>query len=419
MQVDFANIRDKTPTALIALFFVVFIILLPRYTDNAKAWFMLLILSAFFYLLFNIKQVRQTDTIERIFLAAILLNFAWLAFSHYFNGASDRGHAFLWSRHFYFVFVVPLFFLFRKIEIPDKIILLAILCSVALSLGDMTIDLVRGVDHRQQGMNPNALGPIQLCLSGILFFFYLRPPDQRLRWLSLLGFLLALCTVILSQSRSTWMTALVLCIFFVFYLARSLSVGRRVALILGIIALLSSSYLLPVVKPRIDNVLANIPAYFANDDYRDKSRLGTFGTRMELWKTGWKIFLEHPLVGVGAGNFQKMARQNPERYRVNQDVQNYKYVHNQYIATLATRGIPGLILLLIILFTPIYISMSKKSFDRESGIADLAVILICLTYIVGNIPEDHFEGKSATMFVGIMLPLFLAKISVARHRQAD
>jgi O-antigen ligase len=99
-------------------------------------------------------------------------------------------------------------------------------------------------------------------------------------------------------------------------------------------------------------------------------------------------------------------------------VHKYKYVHNQYIATLATRGVPGLILLLIILFIPIYISMSQKSRNRESGIADLAVILICLTYLLGNIWEDHFEGKSATMFVGIMLPLFLAKISVARQRQA-
>jgi len=417
MQVDFANIREKTPTALIALFFMVFIILLPRYTDNAKAWFMLLILSAFFYLLFNIKQVRQTDTIERIFLVAILLNFAWLAFSHYLNGASDRGHAFLWSRHFYFVFVVPLFFLFRKLEIPDKVILLGILCSVVLSFGDIAIDLVRGVNHRAQGMNPNAFGPIQLCLTGILFFFYLRTSDQRLRWLSLLGFVLAFCTVVLSQSKSTWMTALVLCIFFVFYLARSLSIGRRVALALGIIALLSSSYLLPVVKSRIDPALTNISAYFATDDYRDKSRLGTFGARMELWKTGWKIFLEHPLVGIGAGNFQKMAQQNSERYQVNKKVHTKKYVHNQYIVTLATRGVPGLILLLIILFMPIYISMSQKSFDRESGIADLAVILICLTYVAGSIWEDHFEGKSATMFVGVMLPLFLAKISVARHRQ--
>jgi len=253
----------------------------------------------------------------------------------------------------------------------------------------------------------------------MLFFFYLRTPGQRLRWLSLLGFVLAFCNVVLSQSKSTWMTALVLCIFFVLYLARSISIGRRLALILGIFAVLSSAYLLPIVKSRIDPALANIPTYFANEDYRDKSRLGTFGTRMELWKTGWKIFLEHPLVGIGAGNFQKMARQNSERYRVNERVHNYKYVHNQYIATLATRGVPGLILLLIILFIPIYISMSQKSHNRESGIADLAVILICLTYVVGNIWEDHFEGKSATMFVGIMLPLFLAKISVARHRQAD
>ena len=54
---------------------------------------------------------------------------------------------------------------------------------------------------------------------------------------------------------------------------------------------------------------------------------------------------EIPVTGVGAGGFNIMAREHSERYRINPVVQQYKYVHNPYLAALATRGLPDLSLL--------------------------------------------------------------------------
>lgn len=415
MNLDIHVIREKSLTVLVTSLLVLFVVMLPRYTDTAKTWYVLLILTALGYLIFNFKQLKDTTLLERAFFAAIVANFVWIAFTFYINGEPDRGASFVWGRHFYLLFLIPLFFLFRKIDIPDKVIVPALLLSVLVSFTDILVDIAQGIDHRWQGMNMNAFGPVQLCLSGILFFYFLKKSEKPARWLILIGFTLGLATIVFSKSRNTWMTFIVLCIFFVFYLARSQSFWRKSSIALGILLLLSSSYFLPIVKDRVDYAVEDIASYFIDDHDQEDFRLSSIGERFELWKTGWKIFLDNPLLGVGVGGFDNAARTNADRYQFSSILRNKydhnKYLHNQYIAALATRGLPGLIFFLMVIGMPIYIAISYKSSARTNGTTALSIILICLIYIIGSFAEDHFEGKSATMFTSVLLALLLARIS--------
>jgi len=414
VQANMSAIKAKLLPVTGSSLFVLFIVMLPRYTEIAKNWFGLLILLALAYLALNIRQLKDTAPAERLFLGAVVINFLWIAFCFYANGEPGRGASLLWGRHFYLLFMIPLFFLFRRIEIPDRLILLTLCAGVTFSLGDILIDLAQGIDYRIQGMNPNAFGPIQLCMSAMMLFYFIEESDKPLRRVALAGLLLGLATVIFSMSKSTWLTLAVLSVAFIFYLARSLPLWKRFGLVGSLLVLLSTSYLLPKVEKRIDRGLDSVYDYYASDDYRDDSRLGNFGKRMELWKTGWKIFLENPFLGVGVGGFKVMAKANSERYQVNSYVGSKRYVHNQYLAALATRGLPGLMLFLLVMLVPIYIAMTAKNHARESEVARLSIIFVCLTYLVGCIAEDHFEAKSAIMFVGVMLPLLLARVSSDR-----
>lgn len=403
--------RKQIPVILATALFALFVIMLPRYTDTAKIWFALLILGATVYLAFNWRQLRQTSKLERIFFAVLIGNFTWIAFCYYVNGEPGRGSSFLWGRHFYLLFLIPLFFMFRSLKISDKTLVLVIVSSMLVSFVDIGIDLLQGVDHREQGMNPNALGPIQLNFSGILFFYFLKLPQSALRWIALGGAIIGVTTVALSLSRSTWITFIILGTFFAFYLQRAQPRWKKWVAAVMILALFSASYLIPMVKQRVDGISASVVSYFASSDHRNDASLGTFGVRAELWKTGWKIFLENPLTGAGVGGFQVMAKANSERYQVNAVVGHVKYAHNQYIAALATRGLPGLILFLLFLSIPIYIAMSHSVFEYEAEIARLSLLFICLNYAIGCLGEDHFEGKSATMFVAVFVALLLARLS--------
>ena len=309
--------RNLLWNVTVTTLFALFVIMLPRYTDTAKTWFVLLILGALIGLAFNFRRLGQTSAGERVFFAVLILNFVWIAFCYYVNGEPGRGASFLWGRHFYLVFLIPLFYLFRRFEISDRMLVSILFCSVVVSFTDISVDLLQRVDHRQQGMNPNAFGPIQLCFTGILFFYFLRLPRSTLKWIALGGTVIGMSTVILSLSKSTLITAMALSVFFGFYLSRSQPAWEKVAVATGILLLIASSYSVPMVNKRITEASESIARYYVNDDYRDDSRLGTFGTRMELWKTGWKIFLENPVTGVGVGGFNVMARENSERYQVN------------------------------------------------------------------------------------------------------
>ena len=419
MNLEVHVIREKALTLLVTTFFVLFVVTLPRYTDFAKNWFVLLCLTALVYIVFNFKRIKDTSYPERLFFAAIIFNFLWMALSFYANGEPGRGASVLWGRHFYFLFLIPLFFMFRKVEITDRIIMLALFASVFVSLIDILVDLLQEIDHRWQGMNMNAFGPIQFCLSGILLFYFIEKPGTLLRWLALAGFFLGIANVVFSKSRSTWITLAVLGILFAIYLARSQPIWKKTALVIVILSLICGSYLLPIVKTRIDQGIVSINNYFATDDYRDPARAIELGLRFELWKTGWYMFLESPLLGVGVGAFKPLAQANSERYQVNEAVHHFKYVHNQYLAALTTRGVPGLILFLLVIGLPVYIAMSQKAFNRESEVPHLAIIFICMTYIIGCFAEDHFEGKSATMFVAVVLALLLARISAGQPKQGS
>ena len=204
---------------------------------------------------------------------------------------------------------------------------------------------------------------------------------------------------------------------FLLYFTRTQPAWKKIAAALSLMLLVSAIYAVPTIKLRFDSVVTNISTYFDVEDYRDDRRLGSFGTRMELWKTAWYIFQENPLTGVGVGSFNRMAKLNSERYQVNDEVHLYIYAHNQYLAALATRGIPGLILFLLFLFYPIYIAMSQRSTDPGVEIARLAVIFLCLVYIIGCLGEDHFESRSATLFLSVFLALMLARLSRPRPDQ--
>jgi O-antigen ligase len=413
--------RNQLLNFSITALFALFVIMLPRYTDTAKIWFVLLILGALIIFAFNFRRLRQTSVVERSFFAVLILNFAWIAFCYYTNGEPGRGASFLWGRHFYLLFLIPLFYLFRRFEISDKMMVSILFCSAVVSLSDISVDLLQGIDHRLQGMNPNGFGPIQLCITGILFFYFIKLPRSALKWIALVGAAIGMSTVILSLSKSTLITAMALSIIFGFHLVRSQPAWKKGAIATGFLVLIASSYSVPMVNKRITEASESIARYYANDDYRDDSRLGTFGTRMELWKTGWKIFLENPVTGVGVGGFQVMARENSERYQVNEVVHQFKYVHNQYIAALATRGIPGLLLFLLVLSLPLYIASFHRSNDRQAETARLALMFICLNYLIGCLGEDHFETKSAIMFLSVFMALLLARLSPGKPQkvQAD
>jgi len=76
---------------------------------------------------------------------------------------------------------------------------------------------------------------------------------------------------------------------------------------------------------------------FANLWERGEDR-ATARIRLEIWQAGWQMFVDHPVTGVGPGNFHNLVCvYNPKL------AENYA-AHNNFVGVLAEGGLPGLVL---------------------------------------------------------------------------
>jgi O-antigen ligase len=75
----------------------------------------------------------------------------------------------------------------------------------------------------------------------------------------------------------------------------------------------------------------------SSETIREADPYGSAAQRLDILKIGWKIFLDHPVLGVGIGCYNEAnARYAPKLGR--------RDAHNTYISLAAEMGVPGLVL---------------------------------------------------------------------------
>lgn len=94
------------------------------------------------------------------------------------------------------------------------------------------------------------------------------------------------------------------------------------------------------------------------------------GQRMVYWATSWTVFTEHPLIGVGSGDFQaEYTRAKPEKWAMTPDSYN---PHNQYLMTGVTTGLLGLAALAAIF------AFAARGGDARSRTVLAGFAVVCL-----------------------------------------
>ena len=94
------------------------------------------------------------------------------------------------------------------------------------------------------------------------------------------------------------------------------------------------------------------------------------GQRMVYWATSWAVFTEHPLIGVGSGDFQaEYTRAKPEKWAMTPDSYN---PHNQYLMTGVTTGLLGLAALAAIF------AFAARGGDARSRTVLAGFAVVCL-----------------------------------------
>ncbi len=153
-----------------------------------------------------------------------------------------------------------------------------------------------------------------------------------------------------------------------------LSLGLIIAY-LGLLVL--GLFVLSKVDPRMENVFRfNSSVENPLIKYADELQ---FGERVLYWQTGWNIFNEHPIFGVGVGfsgfyfpdHFPDSAWGLVETRRLLYQSTNLMNIKNFWVRLLAETGIVGFALfttfLIVIAFTSVELIRSKTGMRRTFG----------------------------------------------------
>jgi O-antigen ligase len=110
--------------------------------------------------------------------------------------------------------------------------------------------------------------------------------------------------------------------------------------------------------------------------------------RMAHWQAGWYMFLDHPWLGVGAGNY---AQAYPSYY-VSTWIEPLGHAHNYYLNMLAELGIVG---------------------------GGLLVLVLCLAYRAIAGPLVRFESVGGTFWRAVLAGVFGGLVVFCVHNLFD
>ncbi|MFH0761588.1 MAG: O-antigen ligase family protein [Bacteroidota bacterium] len=120
--------------------------------------------------------------------------------------------------------------------------------------------------------------------------------------------------------------------------------------------------------------------------------------RIEYLKTGWAIFLDHPLAGVGTGDTQQAFDQKYEELKSPLD-EAWRYrAHNQFLSFLIAFGLTGFILILAALILPAIV---------EKRFGSYFVLMFFITAMLSFLNEDTLETQAGVAFFALFYTLFV------------
>ncbi|RTZ95807.1 MAG: hypothetical protein DSY90_12370 [Deltaproteobacteria bacterium] len=343
--------------------------------------------------------------------AAYLTVYLVSAVINTFSGVLPEVRGKHFEKEAYLLTFIPVLFLFRKVEIPERVFWWGV------SLGAVLVGCYSLVDfgwidihYRVRGAyNPIMFGCLSLTMAfmAIQGYRFFRTYHPWLVIVPLAGFFLGTISSILSGSRGAWMATIAFFGITLFHLGKNLK-RMELALIISTFCLaLFLAYMIPEtgVAQRFHLAQNDLQKYSRGDVTIENS----VGLRLASWKACLQIARKHPIFGIGPGNYKPtiLAMSKAGKLPYSADVY-YSQPHNIYLAVLVDSGVVGVAVLLSILFLPvgIFIHRAWKAWPHPPATA-FAGLILAVGYIHFGLTETIFGRNLFVAFYVIMLSLVL------------
>ncbi|MGB3750263.1 MAG: O-antigen ligase family protein [Arcobacteraceae bacterium] len=260
-------------------------------------------------------------------------------------------------------------------------------------------------------------------------------PSPFMFWIDYSIFMAFTSLLLLSRLFSKDFTVQQKLFIFLFFLSTTgnlfLTQGRtgQVALLAGIVVMLFL-YLKPSIKSFFIGTILLVSiyggAYTMSDTFQNRVSHAindinlmkennfdsSWGIRVVYWMITYDVVKEHPLIGVGLGDYETIVHYYVEKndYPISQQTKEFivsHHAHNQFLMVLIQTGLIGFILLLNI----IYSIITLKIYNDE--IKKLSILFITIFFVSCMAEPLWFKQFTIVLFV-LFIGLFSSKSNLIR-----
>lgn len=385
----------------------ILLFLFPIAGNSIKSWTGILFFLLFFISIFKGSWCKQKLFFEEKVLLLIITGIflIWIL-SGISNGWGDNQTKGLGIQIRALLFI-PIYLLVRQKPLAFTWLARGCIAAAIVLLLQCLHDIYWLKLDRGYGQydSPGLIAIQALVFMGVLAAYFWHEKDHFIwRKLIFLGIACSFASLVLSGSRSTYVTVLILLpvISLLFFGIRKTSAVLAVATI-TIVFLYVSVDIVQTQALRASEELTN---YFS-DPKKLTSVHGSVGTRLELWRAALLVGWDNLMFGVGWRNFYAAAHPLAEQGLVNVSAISAPHPHNLYLEFLVTAGVPGLVLLIMLFVYPLLVA---QKFGEPIG--KKLLVFYVLSFAINGINEGGslIYGNALSFFL-IFLAIIFANVT--------
>ena len=238
--------------------------------------------------------------------------------------------------------------------------------------------------------------PLTLAMS-------LVPHPGRFRAVALLALGMTGLGILVSFSRGAWLgLAISVGVMLLAWSPRARRlVPPFVVVLLVVIVLGMFNALPPVIANRIQSVTDNFGVFDVRAVTLTSDNFAVV-ERMAHWQAGWAIFVDHPILGVGPGNYPAVY----PNYYIPPWEAPLGHAHNYYLNMAAEAGVFGLVALLLVLF------IAVRAVRRRLRVASLEAALEDAGTLVGTVRQSLLDPPLSPTLARVLAIGLLGSITM-------
>jgi len=310
-----------------------------------------------------------------------------------------------------------------------------VLCAISAGIYALIEVGLYGVTHRAVGSSGKWImfGDVAM-MSGVISIAAVsqfRKYQSPVRLIPIAASVLGITASVLSGTRGAWLffpLAAVIVLFF-FYRKGRLQLTWKTTAVISLLffGVLASAVAFTNATERLEKAYAEVHNYFTQPS--DAAGRTSLGQRFEMWRAALDAFKQAPIFGIGPGHFDDHLAELAAENRVNQQVAEawvtgdephpHSHAHNEFLNTLATRGLVGIITeaLLFIFMINAFMNSARSEESMQSSVG-LAGILLVSGYLIFSLSESvlYHAITANFFFLCLVSLLYLSRKSEGLSR---